>query len=146
MTKDIFWPAYAYVPGQTPRHPEHLFAAIRDTAVPGLSISQLAECQAFKVGLCYLDAGFYWEAHEVLEPVWMVLPVDGVERKFVQGLIQLANGLLKLEMDRPKASLRLVKIARSLVPSTKDGAIMAVDIAKTHLMIDSLEAAANDAL
>ncbi len=146
MAEAVVWPVFAYVPGKTQRHPEGAFDEIRATAKPDLSAAELADCQAFRTGLLYLDAGFHWEAHEVLEPVWMVLPDDSEDRRFVQALIQLANGLLKLKMDRPKAALRLAGIARDLVPDRRTGVLMTVEIEETHQMIDSLEALANDAL
>ena len=60
-----------------------------------------AENPAFQAGLDCLESGFYWEAHEILEPVWMNAPADAPERFMVQALIQLANAALKQVMDRP---------------------------------------------
>lgn len=135
-------PDHRYVPGQNARHPEDAFDEIRASAVLGYDPVQLASCEAFLAGLKYLHAGYFWEAHEVLEPVWMILPEDSAERRFVQGLIQLANGRLKLLMGRPKAALRLVGQARGLVPSgTPDSSatLMAVNVRDVHGWIDSLE-------
>ncbi|WP_439143513.1 DUF309 domain-containing protein [Planktotalea sp.] len=109
------WPTHAYVPGKTMRHPEGAFDGVRDTVKPDLTIEQLAECEAFVSGLNYIQSGFFWEAHEVLEPVWMILPDPSRERAFVQGVIQIANGLLKLEMGRPKAAARLLVISTDLL-------------------------------
>jgi len=106
------WPAYAYVPGQNARHPEGVFDPIRNSVVPGLSEADLASTEAFRIGLLYLDNGYFWEAHEVLEPVWMVCATDSATRQMVQGLIQLANARLKLRMNRPRAVVRLCQIAR----------------------------------
>lgn len=128
-----------YVPGKTPRPPEGAFDQIRDTARLGLSVSDLAASAAFQSGLRYLDEGYFWEAHEVLEPVWMALEDASCERKFVQGLIQLANGLLKMRMNRPKAALRLSHIARALVPNGPSQTLMGVSLADIHHRIDSLE-------
>lgn len=134
-----FTPGHAYVPGRTARHPDGHFDHIRATARPGLSPIGLAESDAFRHGLFYIGAGFFWEAHEVLEPVWMVLPEGSAERRFVQALIQTANGLLKLDMDRPKAALRLCAIARDLLPEDRDAAVMGCDVGQAHAVIDSLE-------
>lgn len=133
-------PPYAYVPGQNERHAENAFEPLRRTAEQGLDVAQLARSDAFCAGLQFFHAGFHWEAHEVLEPVWMALPEGGLERRFVQGLIQLANGRLKLRMGRPKAVLRLVDKARALVP-TQVGVetIMSVEVRDVHCWIDSLE-------
>lgn len=130
-------PTHAYVPGESERHPEDAFAAVCATAAPDMTAEDLAACDAFKHGLHYLEQGFFWEAHEVLEPVWMVLP-DGDPRRFTQGLIQLANALLKARMDRPKAALRLCAMARDLLAGPSD-TVMGVS-RKTYLgLIDQTE-------
>jgi len=133
-------PAHAYIPGQNERHPEGAFDHIRQTAVSGQTAAELARSQAFLSGLQFIESGYYWEAHEVLESVWMVLPEDTIERSFIQGLIQLANGHLKLHMGRPKAALRLVGQARALVPTgALTSTIMMHDVSEVHRQIDNLE-------
>jgi len=138
MSSD-YLPSHAYVPGQNKRHPEDAFESIRQTAIHGQDADQLAQSSAFKTGLRFLSAGYYWEAHEVLEPVWMVLPDDSVERRFVQGLIQLANGRLKMLMGRPKAASRLVDQARGLIPTNPSLTVMRLTVSEVHHWIDTLE-------
>ncbi|MDA0961337.1 MAG: DUF309 domain-containing protein [Proteobacteria bacterium] len=143
----LFRPTHAYVPGRTPRHPEGTFDALRATARAGDAPDTLARSAAFQAGLHYLDTGFYWEAHEVLEPVWMVLPRCSAERAFVQALIQLANGRLKLGMERPKAALRLALIARDhLGDSLARARVMDQPVASVAQAIDDLERQAEMAL
>lgn len=103
----IMMPPYAYVPGQNARHPENLFDPIKSTVLAGLGPEKLHETDAFRAGLIYLDAGFFWECHEVLEAVWMQTTDGTPEREMVQALIQLANAKLKVLMQRPRAALRL---------------------------------------
>ena len=107
MTDALALPMHAYVPGQTPRHAEGAFDALCVTARPGMSPAALADSAAFRAGLHYLDKGYFWEAHEVLEPVWLALPEGCAERHLVQALIQLANARLKALMGRPRAVARL---------------------------------------
>jgi len=123
-------PTQAYVPGKTPRHEEGAFDSVRATARAGMSVDALTDCAAFQTGLEYLDTGYYWEAHEVLEPVWMVLPNNSDERYLVQALIQLANARLKLCMGRPKAALRLCGIVQKLLWSISMTVVMGIDIAE----------------
>jgi uncharacterized protein len=101
-------PPYAYIPGQTPRHDTQLFAGL---SVPESS-SDLTATLAWRAGLHYLENGFFWEAHEALEPVWMATRPNSTERHMVQALIQFANASLKAAMQRPKAVIRLCDIAR----------------------------------
>ena len=47
--------------------------------------------EAYERGLELFNRGEFFDAHEVLEDVWRAAPA--VERKFLQGLIQVAVGL-----------------------------------------------------
>ncbi|MEW9918348.1 DUF309 domain-containing protein [Marimonas sp. MJW-29] len=107
MTHGILMPPHAYVPGQTARHAEDWFDAIKASVTEKTPVDALADTSAFRAGLAYLEAGYFWECHEVLEAVWMRTPPGTEEREMVQALIQLANARLKLRMDRPKAAMRL---------------------------------------
>ena len=112
MTGEGGWlPPHAHVPGVNARHRDGLFDAIRATVNSGMTESQLAQSPAFRDGLRFHRAGFFWEAHEVWEAVWMACGEGSGEKPFVQGLIQLANARLKLAMDRPKAASRLCDLA-----------------------------------
>ena len=82
---------------------------------------------AWHYGLVLLEAGFYWEAHEVLEPVWMNAAEDSAERHLVQAVIQLANGALKIAMGRPKAAERLFDMVRDLLAKAGPGPVMGLD-------------------
>lgn len=98
---DGWLPPRAYVPGQGPRHPEGLFDGLKGLAEP------LEASPAFAHGLRFLEAGFFWEAHECLEPVWMAARENSGEKLLLQALIQLANARLKARMGRPRAEIRL---------------------------------------
>lgn len=111
----IHFPGHAHIPGQTKRHPEGYFDAIRASVTADLDPSDLAHSEAWKTGLAFLGSGYFWEAHEVLEPVWMQAPQKSAERLLVQALIQLANAKLKLRMDQPKATLRLCATVDTLL-------------------------------
>jgi len=54
---------------------------------------------------------YFWEAHEVWEPVWLNAAVNSKERFLVQGLIQLANAELKGIQGNTRAESRLRNIA-----------------------------------
>lgn len=72
---------------------------------------ELAASPAMQAGRRFLHAGFGWEAHEVLEPVWMACPPNSPARHMAQALIQIANARLKDRMDQPGAAARLRRIA-----------------------------------
>lgn len=69
---------------------------------------------AWLYGLDLAETGYFWEAHEVLEAVWLNAPPNSPERKQVQAVIQLANAALKSSMGRPNAAQRLCAMARAL--------------------------------
>ena len=108
---EVPFPAVAYVPGKTARHPEDWFDAMKADRETALA-----------AGLAYFERGYFWECHEVLEAVWMKTPNPSTERDMVQAVIQLANAGLKLRMDRPNAAARLFGIVRDLLDRVPDGA------------------------
>lgn len=67
---------------------------------------------AYPYGVLLYGHAFFWEAHEVWEPVWLGTAPNSQERRFLAGLIQLTNACLKLEMDQPRAALRLLQATR----------------------------------
>lgn len=104
-------PPFACIPGQTARHPEGWFDALK--ADPET---------ALRVGIAYFERGYFWECHEVLEAVWLEAPDPSPERDMVQAVIQLANARLKLRMGRPKAAARLCGMVAGLLDRVPDGA------------------------
>lgn len=132
-------PSHAYIPGLNARHPEGAFDHIRDTAQAGMTVQELSTSDAFQCGLSYLETGYFWEAHEVLEPVWMVLPEGSDERQVLQALIQLANAQLKIKMDRPKAAKRLCDIVHGLLEGTKAPVAMGLEIKSIAEKVDSVD-------
>jgi len=124
-------PPHAYVPGQTARHPEDFFDPIKARLHPGMDAAAPARSDAWRGGWTCFNAGFYWEAHELFEPVWMALP-EGPEREFVQGAIQLANAALKARMDRPRAVVRLCDMAEGHFTASgrKGDSVMGVPLAE----------------
>ena len=106
-------PSYAYVPGQSPRHAEGTFDHLTRSVRTEMTVADLAKTAAWQAGFRFLDAGYYWEAHEMWEPVWMQTLPASPERNMVQGLIQIANARLKHRMQRPRAVLRLCDLAEA---------------------------------
>lgn len=132
MTGDL--PAYAYIPGQTPRHAEGSFDPLRVTARAGMGAEQLSRCAAWRTGLTYLEAGFNWEAHELMEPVWMALPEGSNERRLVQMMIQLANASLKARMERPRAVLRLCVSVSSVAAGLPDDVFQRFGVSRSEVV------------
>jgi predicted metal-dependent hydrolase len=56
-------------------------------------------------GIEEFNQGLFFECHETLEEIW--LEDHGEDRKFFQGLIQIAAGYFKLEQGVPAGALKL---------------------------------------
>jgi predicted metal-dependent hydrolase len=104
-------PPFAYEPGFSPRHPDGVFDNVKRSA----GSAKLDRCPAWRTGWLYFRAGYYWEAHEVWEAVWLLLPEQSIERAVVQAAIQYANACLKARMGRPNAVQRLCGLALGLL-------------------------------
>ena len=68
---------------------------------------------ALRYGMTLNDRGYFWEAQEVLEAVWAAAPQGGRERILLRACIQIANGNLRLRMQKPHAGARLFSEALS---------------------------------
>ncbi|MGB7241758.1 MAG: DUF309 domain-containing protein [Sulfitobacter sp.] len=137
-------PDHAYVPGITTRHPEGAFDDSRATVSQGMSEDALAQSAAFQAGLLYRAAGYFWEAHEVLEPVWMACPQPSDARALVQGIIQLANAQLKLVMQRPKAVVRLCDIADAHLAAIGGATVLGCDVSQLRDEIAAVRIVASE--
>lgn len=105
-------PSEPYVPGVTARPTASVVFDISEAAPAVTDPSRWREHEAWLAGFRLYGQGYFWETHEVWEPVWIGARPNSAERVMVQGLIQLANGCLKVKMGRPKAALRLVALSR----------------------------------
>jgi len=137
-----------YVPGLTERPLSGLFMEIAERAPERTDPAAWRDNEAWLHGFSLYAAGYFWEAHEVWEPVWMGTTPNSAERHLAQGLIQIANACLKLAMNRPKAALRLARDARQRLQEAAGagqdslmGVEMAPLIRETHHFIAALSAA-----
>src|ERR1043165_10037593 len=108
-------PRWAYVPGET--------LAPAETYKPDADFETLAQVKllvpaafrgyvparhpALRYGIMLNDRGYFWEAREILEAVWAAAPQGGRERILLRACILVANGNLRLRMQKPHACARL---------------------------------------
>lgn len=90
-------PPYSYVPGMHP-HPireedGHSFGV--EVAVSEFDPNRWRECEEYLFGIDLFNAGFYWEAHEAWEAVWICVGRTGQTADFLKGLIKLAAAGVK---------------------------------------------------
>ncbi|MEM7750674.1 MAG: DUF309 domain-containing protein [Pseudomonadota bacterium] len=104
-------PAFAHRPGQNNRPEEDLKAPVQDSVETRVTDNNWQQHGAYLYGFVLYRAGYYWEAHEVWEPVWMQCPPNSRERLLLQAIIQIANAGLKEALGNAQASARLQGIA-----------------------------------
>jgi hypothetical protein len=108
----VEFPPYRHLPGLTP-HPTrdpggHSFGLEAAAARPFDPDRAWAD-PAFRRGVELFDAGYDWEAHEAFEGPWRATPRGAPGRDLLQGLIQVAAGLLKARGGQPAVAVRLVE-------------------------------------
>jgi uncharacterized protein len=106
--------------GTTPDHAalDPVKARCPAMVIPG----QWRAVTPYRYGFRLYDAGYFWETHEVWEPVWMACAPNTGQRHLLAGLIQVANACLKLLMRWPKATGRLLADARTHLEAAALGA------------------------
>ncbi|HQR46131.1 MAG TPA: DUF309 domain-containing protein [Thermoanaerobaculia bacterium] len=88
------------------------------TADPGASFAAGAD-PLWQKGLEEFRAGRFFEAHEEWERLWK--GASGPDRRFLQGLIQLAAALVHVERGRTAPAVRLLRLAREKLDPFPDG-------------------------
>jgi len=111
------FPPYTYIPGKTP-HP------ISDPAghMYGEASHDTDNLEQLRWGLRLFNAGYYWEAHEAWETIWLQLPAGSHQRSWVQGLIKLAASGVKCLEGNANGAMRHATRAKSLFENTQSGA------------------------
>jgi hypothetical protein len=149
-------PPVRHVPG-TGTQPERAFLAAYRATVPSfVDETNALSVLAYRYGLHLYAAGYFWEAHEVWEPVWMACRPTGRPRALLAGLIQLANAALKRDMGQPQAAARLRSAARrhladaavggsNLMGVSIDDLIRALDAGEADIRLPPLPAEAGGA-
>lgn len=120
-------PPYSYVPGHFP-HPVsdpagHSYAHSAPTTGPPppraasepISLaSDWAQAADYLFGIDLFNQGYYWEAHETWESLWIQFARTGRDADFTKGLIKLAAAGVKAREGRPLGVQRHARRAREL--------------------------------
>lgn len=121
-TPSIPFPPYAFVPGRNPhpvtdprghsyQRPEHVPDPL-DPRTPFASDS-------FQHAVDLFNAGYYWEAHEAWEQLWIAAGRTGIVADFLKGLIKLAAAGVKAREGRSVGVQRHAKRAAELLESVR---------------------------
>ncbi|MBK8211725.1 MAG: DUF309 domain-containing protein [Rhodospirillales bacterium] len=98
LLPDRPFPPYAYVPGHAP-HPTrdpagHRYGAKLEISEPP-DPGEWRTCRDYLYGIDLFNHGFYWEAHESWEGLWVACGRRGPTATCLQALISLAAAGLK---------------------------------------------------
>jgi uncharacterized protein len=98
-----------FLPGTGRDPPRAPFEDIKRTVPKRVDADVLQSAPAYTLARELYGARYFWEAHEVLEVLWLACLPNTKQRHFLQGLIQLTNACLKLRMRQPNAAARCVR-------------------------------------
>jgi predicted metal-dependent hydrolase len=78
--------------------------------VPAFVHDDWHSCEAYLYGIDLFNYGYWWEAHEALEDVWIAAGQKSTKcGVFLQGLIQLAGAQLKRFVNEPRGAQSLTR-------------------------------------
>lgn len=129
------FPPYRYLPFQgaaTRPHPRNDPAGHSyhedEAYLAHFTAADWATCEPYLYGVDLFNHGFYWEAHEAWETVWLAAGGrDTCCGLFVQGLIQLAAAQLKRVCGSVGAAASLTTAARQKLASG-EGVYLGIEV------------------
>jgi hypothetical protein len=110
-------PPYAYIPGRTPhptRDPDgHSYCAVHEPQVPP-DREDWRACHDYLYGIDLFNYGFYWEAHEAWEGLWVACGRRGETATYLRALINLAAAGFKARCGNGRGMRANAKTAHRL--------------------------------
>jgi uncharacterized protein len=132
-------PSVCHVPGSGSQPEQSLLETVKNLAPNPTRADNWCENDAYRYAWRLFEARFYWEAHEVWECVWWRAAPASPERALLQGLIQIANSLLKQSTGRTKASQKILKDGLNRLHEHCDiGVLMGVNVSALYRLLDSI--------
>lgn len=103
---------YRYVPGKT-AHPHR-----GQIPPPPPLLKGGKENEGFRYGVDLFNHGYWWEAHEAWESVWLSGDKKSPEGQCLQGLIQYSGAILKCYQGEHRGLPRLLRAATDKLTQT----------------------------
>ena len=111
-------PPYRHVPGRTPhptRDPDGHSYGQEEPELPSLNDHRWQDCSHYLYGIDLFNEGYWWECHEVLEPLWLAAGIGTPAGHVLQAVIQCAASHLKTRTGQLRGGRRLLDHARKHV-------------------------------
>jgi predicted metal-dependent hydrolase len=106
------FPRYRYLPfvagiPHPRRDPDGHSYGQEDEYLPHFDASAWQTCEPYLYGVDLFNSGYWWEAHEAWETVWLAAGPETPTGQFVQGLIQIAAAQLKRVTKERRGAVQL---------------------------------------
>ena len=147
-SKITTFPPYRFVPGRAP-HPVrdpagHSFGVRQQGPVEPMNPADWGRNEDYLHGVDLFNRGYFWEAHEAWEPLWVALPPESPPAEFLQGLINLSASLLKIRMGECASAVKLWNSAARLLKPFEDTVCAGIDISRLMTDFDGFIRTMND--
>jgi hypothetical protein len=142
LLPDEPFPPYTYIPGVSP-HPHsdpagHSFGKTVATAVPP-DPQRWWDCRPYLHGLDLFNHGFYWEAHEQFEAIWLACGRRGPVADFLKGLIKLAAAGVKYLAGKSEGVRSHTRRAAALFRSLGGEAMLGLPLGALQSLAEELQ-------
>ncbi|GAB4178587.1 MAG: hypothetical protein Tsb0017_18800 [Geothermobacteraceae bacterium] len=124
------FPAYRFLPFTDLPHPRndprgHSWGK-EEVPIGSFDEQAWRECEPYLYGVDLFNHGYWWEAHEAWEGLWLVAGRESLAGQFLQGLIQLAGAQLKRFTGVPRGARLLSQTAFEKL-ALPDGVYLGID-------------------
>ena len=126
------FPKYRYIPGESPHPTRDPKGHSYNKSVKDLSFfspEKWSTCEEYLFGIDLFNHYYWWEAHEVLETIWIAAGKKSDTGLFVQGLIQISAAHLKGWQGYYDAAAKLALSGLSKM-KISNGKRLGIDISK----------------
>ncbi|MEE8055283.1 MAG: DUF309 domain-containing protein [Gammaproteobacteria bacterium] len=139
-------PRYRFVPGRAP-HPTrdkdgHSYNKPPVQLAP-FDPEEWAACEEYLYGVDLFNHGYWWEAHEALEAVWMAAGRRTESGLFIQGLIQIAAAHLKRFQGFHDVAIRMSEQGLEKMKQI-NGYFLGIDVPAFRCAVTSYFSSEND--
>ncbi len=140
------FPSYRFVPGESP-HPTrdkdgHSYNKLPVPLAP-FDPRDWYKCEEYLYGIDLFNHGYWWEAHEALEAVWVAAGRRTRTGLFIQGLIQIAAAHLKRLQGRHSVATRMAAEGLDKMKQIK-GIFLGIDVVAFRHAVNSYFSSDNE--
>ncbi len=111
MTPHPLFDQPAYWSETDQRPDDAIFAPLKLSIDDAATVDDLTYTPAMQIALIAMKRRYYWEAHELLEALWLSAPPSSAEQILLKSLIQYANAGLKARLDKASAAQKIFHLA-----------------------------------